>query len=133
MFNWYWSIKRWIKNFSIYDITIGIANLVKWFKIIWNDRDFDQGYLYDIMYFKLDNMQKFFESENTYSIDAKDYAKQIKYCKELLYRIMNESIYDENWDGENFTKSLHEIDILDKQEKELFWNSMCEYIDGWWD
>ena len=111
----------------------GIKNLIKWFPLIYNDRDFDHGYLYDILYFKLDNMQKFFESDNTYSVDAKLYGEQIKECKELLKRIKDETIYDEYWDGEDFTVSTKEIVKLNEEEKDKFWSLMREYIDGWWD
>ena len=111
----------------------GIKNLIKWFPLIWKDRNFDQGYLYDLIYFKLGEMQKFFESDYTYSMDAKEYAKQIKECKELLKRIINETIEDENWDGENFTISIEELGKLIIEERKLFWNKMFEYIDGWWD
>lgn len=129
-----WKIKNFYDNYlTIRSIKTGINNLIKWFPLIWKDRNFDQGYLYDILYFKLGEMQKFFESDYTYSMDAKEYAKQIKECKELLYRIINESIEDENWDGDNFTISIEELGELVKQERELFWNKMCKYIDGWWD
>jgi len=131
--NW-WKIRNWFNNYlRPYAIMDGISNLIKWFPLIWKDRDFDHGYLYDILYFKLGEMQKFFESDNAWSADAKEYAKQIKECRKLLYRIMNESIQDENWDGDNFTRSLNEIAELEKEEKKLFWNMMCDNIDGWWD
>jgi hypothetical protein len=133
MFDWYWVLKRKIKEFNIYSITQGISNLIKWFPLIWKDRDFDQGYLYDMLYFKLNNMQKFFESGNTYSADAEEYGKQIKECRDLLYRIMNESTINEHWDGNNFTVSLNELSELDRHEKELFWSNICKWIDDWWD
>lgn len=129
-----WKVRNFYDNYlTIRSIKDGIKNLIKWFPLIWKDRNFDQGYLYDILYFKLGEMQKFFESDNTYSMDAKEYAKQIKECRELLYRIINETIEDENWDGENFTISIEELGELVKQERKLFWNKMFEYIDGWWD
>jgi len=129
-----WKIRNWFDDYlRPYAIIDGISNLIKWFPLIWKDRDFDHGYLYDILYFKLGEMQKFFESDNTWSADANEYAKQIKGCKELLYRIINESIQDENWDGDNFTRPLNEIYELEKEEKKLFWNMMCDNIDDWWD
>lgn len=132
--NW-WKIRNWFNNYlRPYAIMGGISNLIKWFPLIWKDRDFDHGYLYDILYFKLGEMQKFFESDNTWSANANEYAKQIKGCKELLRRIMNESIMDENWNSDNgFTRPLNEIYELEKEEKKLFWNMICDNIDGWWD
>jgi len=134
MFDWFWTIKRWIRdNLSFYSIIQGMKNIIKWFPLIWKDREFDHGYLYNIMYFKLDNMQKFFESGNTYACGAEEHAEEIKICKELLKRIMDETVWDENWDGDNFTIPIKEIEVLDRQEKELFWSNMCKWIDAWWD
>jgi len=127
---WFWNTRIGDK---LWDIQRGIKNFIKWRKIIWEDRDFDFGYLYDAIYFKLENMQKFFDSDNTCSVDAKEYAKQIKECKDLLKRIIDETVWTENWDNKGFTKTLDELSELDKKEKELFWNNICKYIDGWWD
>lgn len=133
--NW-WKIKNWFDDYlSFHAIRDGVRNLIKWFPVVWQDRDFDYGYLYTMLEFKLDNMQKFFESDYTYSMDAKEYGKQIKECKELLIRIHNETIWDEHWDDNKatFTMSIDELSKLDREEKELFWNKMRDNIDDWWD
>ena len=111
----------------------GIKNLIKWLKIIWNDRDFDYGYLYEIMYLKLENMQKFFESDNTCSMGAEVYAKQIRECKELLKRIMNEEVFEEYRENDYYTIPLIEIEKKSEEEKNLFWNSMRRNVEKWWD
>jgi len=131
-----WKIRNWFDDYlRPYAIIDGISNLIKWFPLIWKDRDFDHGYLYDILYFKLGEMQKFFESDNTWSADAKEYAKQIKECRRLLKRIINESVIDENFNYEKceYTIPLDEVFKLEKEEKKLFWNMICDNIDGWWD
>jgi len=131
-----WKIRNWFDDYlrpcAIID---GISNLIKWFPLIWKDRDFDHGYLYDILYFKLGEMQKFFESGNTYAVEAGKCAEQIKECKGLLKRIMNESVMDEYWDDEKgvFILPFEEIRKLEIEEKKRFWNMMCDNIDGWWD
>lgn len=131
--NW-WKLKNWLDDYlSFHTIRDGIRNLIKWFPIIWKDRNFDQGYIYDMLYFKLGEMQKFFESGNTYAVGADKCAEQIKECRRLLDHIMTEAIQDENWDGDKFTKPLDEIAELEKEEKKVFWNMMCDCIDGWWD
>jgi len=130
------SVKNWFDNYlSFRAIKAGIKNLVKWFPIIWKDRNFDQEYLYDILYFKLGEMQKFFESGNTYAVEADKCVEQIKECKGLLKRIMNESVMDEYWDDEKgvFILPFEEIRKLEIEEKKRFWNMMCDNIDGWWD
>lgn len=132
----WWRIRNWFdKYFDYHAIKYGIKNLIKWFPLIWKDRDFDYRYLYDILYFKLGEMQKFFEFGNTYSVDAKQYAEQIKECRRLLKRIMDESTQDENFDFEKckYIIPINEVYRLEKEEKKLFWNMMCDNVDDWWD
>jgi hypothetical protein len=49
----------------IYSIRQGLSNLKDWFPIIWNDRDFDYGYLLELVEFKSRRMLKFFESDKS--------------------------------------------------------------------
>lgn len=37
-----------------YRVKYGIINLFKYFKVVWNDRSWDQGYMYDLMIRKLE-------------------------------------------------------------------------------
>lgn len=131
-----WKIRNWLDNYlSLRAIENGTKNLIKWFPIIWRDRNFDHGYLYDILYFKLGEMQKFFESGNTYAAGADEYAMQIKECRGLLKRIMDESVMDECFDDDKreYILPIDEVCKLDAEGKRKFWNMMCDNIDGWWD
>lgn len=131
-----WKIRNWFDNYlSFQAIKNGTKNLIKWFPIIWKDRDFDQGFLYDILYFKLGEMQKFFESGNTYAVGADECAEQIQECRRLLKKIMDESVVDEHWDDEKcvYTLPFEEIHNLELEEKKKFWNMICDNVDRWWD
>ncbi|MGG1652303.1 hypothetical protein ABHN03_04155 [Paenibacillus sp. NRS-1775] len=68
----------------------GVSNLVKWFPIIWNDRDFDQAYLYKILHKKLENMEEFFNSKYTFSVEASQVAKEIQEIREMLGRVITD-------------------------------------------
>ncbi|ODA08268.1 hypothetical protein [Paenibacillus polymyxa] len=68
----------------------GVSNLIKWFPIIWNDRDFDQAYLYKIIHRKLENMEEFFESKHTFSVEAPQVAKEIQEAREKLGRVITD-------------------------------------------
>ena len=78
----------------------GIKNLFKWFKVIWNDREWDYGYFYDLLEVKLKSMQKFYNSDKAWSATAKKDAKNIEYALYLLNRLQdeegihNEAFYD---------------------------------------
>lgn len=59
------------------------------------------------------------------------YAKQIKECKELLKRIMNEEVFEEYRENNYYTIPLVEIEQKSELEKNLFWNSMRRNVEKW--
>lgn len=77
-------IKIFIRN-----IIIGIKNLYYWFPIIWNDRNWDQYYLYVILKHKLKKMEKYQRVHGITSNNEKT-AKKIKLCVNLLDRIIKD-------------------------------------------
>ena len=79
-------MKEKIKGF-FRNIRIGIPNLIKWTPIIWEDRDWDQYFLYVILQFKLKQMEKL-QREYGISVNSNDYADQMKTCILLLDRII---------------------------------------------
>lgn len=89
----YWKIRRFIKRMPDipYRITQGIKNLIIWFPVIWKDRDFDHNYMYEIIYLKLSNMQKFFESDYPICANADRRAKQIMIAKNLCKRLIEQN------------------------------------------
>jgi hypothetical protein len=72
----------------------GIQNLIFWFPIIWKDRDFDQGYLLDILRFKLVRMEKFFRSKYAWTLHAKHRADEMREVILLLDRIREDGEFD---------------------------------------
>jgi hypothetical protein len=79
-------IKLQFKIFSI-----GIRNLIKWFPIIWNDRDFDRSYIMNILLFKMRNTRDFIRDfgyvEDT---EREKIVRTMTECIDLLNRVHNE-------------------------------------------
>lgn len=87
-----------VGNSFIYPFTHiknGIKSIWDWRTIIWKDRDFDYFYFYEILCKKLKNMEDFFYSKHTNIVDAEKYAEQIKECRILVERIINDAFHDE--------------------------------------
>lgn len=82
-----------IKNF-FRSIKYGIENLITWLPIIWSDRDWDQWYLYNILKFKLTQMEKL-QRKYGISVNSIKIADQIKVCINLLDRLIKDE-YGEN-------------------------------------
>lgn len=64
-----------------------IRHVFHWLPIIWRDHDFDHAYLYDILIFKLENMQKFFASEYAWTSDAEKHALELFVAVEMLKKL----------------------------------------------
>lgn len=90
---------------TIYDIRHGIKNLIDWFPVIWQDRDWDHWFLYKIMHKKLERME-YLQRTYGHHVDNIKTADQIKVCKLLLARLieddylMNATKYHEEKWGE---------------------------------
>lgn len=70
-----------------YNTYYGIRNLIKWFPVVWKDRDWDEIYFYRINAFKLKQMEKLFESDYCHILDSERYAKQIKIARVAMDRL----------------------------------------------
>lgn len=71
------------------NIKYGIQNLIIWFPIIWQDRDWDQWFIYKTLQFKLKQTEKL-QREYGNSIQSENIADKIKLCINLLDRLIND-------------------------------------------
>lgn len=74
------------------NIIRGIKNIWKWLPIIWQDRDWDYGFMLKILVFKLENMEWFMRNKGM-CVPAVDIADEIK---ETL--IIGKRLLDDNYD-----------------------------------
>lgn len=75
---------------------IGVRNIIKWSPVIYQDRQWDFTYLYDILRFKLNEMQKFFDSKQAISLDSEKRALQMRKCIRLIDKL-SKDVYDEKY------------------------------------
>ena len=87
-YQWNFNIKYWHR-----DIQYGIENLVKWFYIVWTDRNWDHIYIYRIFRHKLHLMEQNIRIYGNH-INHIDDANKIRKCVFLLDRLSND-VYDE--------------------------------------
>jgi len=77
----------------ITSIIKSIKNIFKWMLIVWRDRDWDHTFLYEMLYFKLSNMEKYLRKYG-HSINSEKDADKIKICVNLLKRLMDDEYHD---------------------------------------
>jgi hypothetical protein len=100
-----------IYNFFRYNLPRGIINLIKWFPIIWQDRDYDQVYICYILQYKLSLMEKFLR-EKGHCINSEKDAFNIKKCVILLDRIIKDEYHENVF--KNHDKKWGEIKLSSK-------------------
>lgn len=91
------------------NIKNGIRNLIKWFKIIWNDRDWDEYFIYKILYHKLNNMEQLFKSDKVIGARSLQIANELRLAKLLCKRIL-----DDNYLSNALTDYYNKYTIDDK-------------------
>lgn len=84
---------RKIKDFFLYDLRYGIENLIKWFPIIWKDRNWDYFFIFVILHRKLHLMEQNIRNNGCHVHNEKD-ADGIKFCVLLLDRLIKDEYFD---------------------------------------
>jgi len=98
-----------------YQLTEGISNLITWFPIIWNDRDFDYGYLLELVEFKTTRMLKFLESDETSTDWEEERAKNDLIALQRFVPLVK-YIHDEQYERDAFEEFYKEFPNCKKLE-----------------
>jgi hypothetical protein len=85
------------------DFIQGVKNLWKWFPTIWRDRDWDHGFIYEIIKVKLKNQSDYIGSRNTF-ISSKRNSELMKLTTRLIQRCQDD---------------FYELELMDYQEIKL--------------
>lgn len=92
--NKYWKSIIDIIDHTLDNIKLGVKNYWRWRKIIWVDKQWDQGYLLTLLEFKLKLMEEYFRTSNI-TVDNDKNAVNIKRCVDLLKRINEDNYHEE--------------------------------------
>jgi len=77
-------MRRLFRNFYF-----GIKNLIKWFPVIWNDRDWDDYYIFEVLKYKLAKQADHTAKHNNHTRAQYD-AQRMRLCVSLLDKVQNE-------------------------------------------
>jgi hypothetical protein len=72
------------------NIAISIRNLIKWFPVIWKDRDWDHSFIYEILKHKLENQAHYIAKKNRHTSAKRD-AELMLLCARLIEMQQEES------------------------------------------
>ena len=77
----------------IHNLKHGVKNLIRWFKVIWNDKDWDSHFIFKILHKKLSHVENYTRKYGNHTLAERD-ADKIRVCRLLLDRILKDD-YDE--------------------------------------
>jgi len=112
-YDYYWKNLGWrFREFSR-----SIKNLIRWFPVIWKDRDWDDHFIWEILKFKLKNQAKYIGDRDIHT-SAKYDAQRMMLCVRLIDKIQEEYYSMEYMDYHE--SNYNWLDIDDKPDyKEL--------------
>ena len=111
-----------------------LRKLIRWTPIIWNDRDWDYYFIYEILKQKLIDTEAYIRKDGMQLFNESD-ADSIKKAIELIEKAQTEYHLNEYLSkGEKWTKKGIDkaMDDHDKARKELF-DYLNNNIEKWWD
>jgi hypothetical protein len=126
--------------------------IVEWIPVIWRDRDFDRGYLYTMLKYKLTRMADHFEEHKNFTGWEK-IVEHIRECVQIIERLQKDEYIEKEMDDfrEKVGWTVQSRRELSNEEKAEFWairarqcqardddkarlfEIMKEHIDEWWD
>jgi hypothetical protein len=106
-------------------VLYGIQNLIKYFNVIWNDRDWDFNYFFYLLKKKLECMEAYIRRYGNHE-DSEQDADNIKKCIELINKLIEDDYINKPRNYRN------EIERRESDKKLLF-QILNEHIEGWWE
>ena len=80
---------RFDGKYTHYKVYYGVKNLIKWFKIVWKDRDYDDSFIFDVLKFKIENTAKYTEKRKWF-VGWEHEVSRMRLCVKLIERIQEE-------------------------------------------
>jgi hypothetical protein len=126
-----WGKKTW-RSYAPYwflNFVDGVANLIKWAPIIYEDRNWDHNYIFDILEFKLLQQRNYLVKHNRH-VNISDDNKYITICLNLIQRIKG-NYY--SYEYHDYHKSTFEFVPIEGEnastlESEIVWENFEAYL-----
>ena len=105
----YWSkIGYKVKGFFT-----SVGNLIKWFPVIWKDRDWDDHYIFEVFKFKLEKQAKYIKEKGFHTNSDLD-AKRMMLCVKLMEKVQED---------------FYTMEYMDYEDKDFFFVPTGEGIE----
>ena len=106
----------------------GVKNLWKWFPIIWNDRDWDGAFIFNVLKFKLQNTADELERA-AFFVGHEHEVSRIRMCIKLINLIQEEYYSLEFFDYERSTFEWIPYGAVDEEGKSDYYEIKSNVIE----
>jgi len=134
--HWYYNIVHFLNHLDrqIRILIWNIKNIIGWSRILWNNFDWDESFLFQIMEYKLLRMSEYFKTMGM-SVDRDRQAKECKTTALVLRRLIDcdYSIYDDCGPSPKRNVSWTEEKYFTKQDIEYLCTMLKKHVRNWWD
>jgi hypothetical protein len=125
---------QWLYT-QIYCIKRGVKSVIGWLPVVYHDRWWDHSFLYSILRYKLNQMEKGFRKQGHCTNSEKD-ADNVKKCVLLLDRLIKDDYIDYN-NEKGWTPKirllLRKEEEMINQDLDLLFKTIRKQIRAWWD
>lgn len=132
--NFFDRIKWRIEDLRFYPSSFitGVKNLIKWFPIIWKDRDWDDHFIFEVLKFKLKKQSKYIGEKDRHTTAKRD-AEIMMTVVRLIERIQEETYSLEYMDYHKTKNYFVETDEAFGSEKTYEWKheELSENFDAY--
>jgi hypothetical protein len=109
-------------------IYTGFRNLWRWFPIVWNDRDWDDAFIFYALKFKLQNTADELE-QAAFFVGYEHEVSRIRLCIELIERVQEEYYRMEYMNYETSTFDFIPVDDVDEEGNSDYYEMKSEMIE----
>lgn len=118
--NFFYPVKRFFST---------IKNLLRWFPVIYRDRDWDDSYIFEILQFKLKNQADYISKRDFYE-GAQIDARNMRICVNLIEKIKEGTYESEHMDYH--VSNYNFVDVENKPDlKRLEIEQVSENFDDY--
>lgn len=111
---------RYDAKYLHHNVIQGVRNLIKWFPVVWKDRDWDHSYIYEILKHKLENQAHYIAKKDRHTSSKRD-AERMLLCARLIDIQQEESYVMEYLD-------YQEIEWTDDLRIKIVSNNREDYL-----
>jgi len=105
-----------------------IKNLIRWFSIIWKDKDYDGFFMLFMLRFKINNMRKYHESRKGY-YGWENEVKWMNIVVNLLDMVVYEKYWNNDWDYKKPSRNGMQYNWA--YSLSIYRNGTITYADFW--